>query len=156
MSEARDTLLGLTLLALVFTGPAAVAAYLLSGERAEVPMMLAAAGTSGSAAANEAPNPGRTPSAASVIAGVLYTSGTAQVDWNGEKIPVADGSYAYLGGEQTPVKKWLLIYLWTNLMHNCGGLLWRNRHQDLLDRVRQRGISVREWIDAELARRRGA
>ncbi len=96
MSKARDTLLGLTLLALVFTGPAAVAAYLLSGEGAEVPLMLAAAG---SAAASEASKPGRTPSAAPVIAGVLYTRGTAQVDWNGEKITVVDGSYAYLGGE---------------------------------------------------------
>jgi hypothetical protein len=91
MRKAGDTLLGLSLLALVFTGPAAVAAYLLSGERAEVPLMLAAAG--------EVPNPGHAPSAAPVVAGVLYTRGTVQVDWNGEKIPVADGSYAYLGGE---------------------------------------------------------
>lgn len=100
MSKARDTLLGLSLLALVFTGPAAVAAYLLSGEGAEVPLMLAAAtGAGGSAAASQAPGSGRTPSAAPVLAGVLYTRGTVQVDWNGEKIPVVDGSYAYLGGE---------------------------------------------------------
>ncbi len=96
MSKARDTLLGLTLLALVFTGPAAVAAYLLSGAGAEVPLMLAAAG---SAAVSESPNPGPAPSAVPVVSGVLYTRGTAQVDWNGEKIPVSDGSYAYLGGE---------------------------------------------------------
>ena len=99
MSKARDTLLSLTLLALVFTGPAAVAAYLLSGEPAELPLMLAAAGTGTSAPADETPKPGSTPSAAPVLAGVLYTRGTAQVDWNGEKISVADGSYAYLGGE---------------------------------------------------------
>jgi hypothetical protein len=59
--------------------------------------MLAAAGAS--APADETPKPGSTPSAAPVLAGVLYTRGTAQVDWNGEKISVADGSYAYLGGE---------------------------------------------------------
>ena len=99
MSKTRDTLLGLSLLALVFTGPAAVAAYLLSGDQTEVPLVLAAAGTSGSAAVNEATNAGRTPSVAPILAGVLYTSGTVQVDWNGEKIAVADGSYAYLGGE---------------------------------------------------------
>ena len=90
MSKARDTLLSLTLLALVLTGPAAVAAYLLSGDRAEAPLLLAAA---------EKPKPGSAPSATPVVAGVLYTSGTAQVDWNGVKIPVTDASYAYLGGE---------------------------------------------------------
>jgi hypothetical protein len=99
MSKVRDTLLSLTLLALVFTGPAAVAAYLLSGQGAEAPLMLAAADTGKGASAGEAPKPGVTPSAAPVLAGVLYTRGTAQVDWNGEKISVVDGSYAYLGGE---------------------------------------------------------
>ena len=40
MSRTRDALLTLTLLALVFSGPAAVAAYLLAGDRDEVPLML--------------------------------------------------------------------------------------------------------------------
>ena len=97
MGKVKDTLLGLTLLALVLTGPAAVAAYLLSGQGAEVPLILAAAGTG--ATASETPKPGSRPSAAPLLTGVLYTRGTAQVDWNGEKIPVSDGSYAYLGGE---------------------------------------------------------
>ena len=99
MGKFKDTLLGLTLLALVLTGPAAVAAYLLSGQGAEVPLMLAAAGTGTGAPASETPKPGSRPSAAPLLTGVLYTRGTAQVDWNGEKIPVSDGSYAYLGGE---------------------------------------------------------
>ena len=42
MRKARDTLLSLTLLGLVFTGPAAVAAYLLSSGSSEAPLMLAA------------------------------------------------------------------------------------------------------------------
>ena len=87
MSKSRDTLLGLTLLAMVFSGPAAVAAYFLGGDQADVPLILAASDdTSGS---SDAP----------VLAGVLYTTGTPEVDWNGEKTPVADGSYAYLGNE---------------------------------------------------------
>lgn len=99
MGKARETLLSLTLLVLVFTGPAAVAAYLLSGDQAELPLMLAATGDGGPAPATETPNAGSTPSASPILAGVLYTSGTARVDWNGERIPVSDGSYAYLGGE---------------------------------------------------------
>ena len=39
------------------------------------------------------------PFVAPILAGVLYTRGTAQVDWNGTKISVTDSSYAYLGGE---------------------------------------------------------
>ncbi|GMQ81785.1 MAG: hypothetical protein BMS9Abin05_1221 [Rhodothermia bacterium] len=99
MSKARDTLLSLTLLALVFTGPAAVAAYLLSSGNSEAPLMLAAATDGRPALATDTANARRQPSVASVLAGVLYTRGTAQVDWNGTKIPVVDGSYAYLGGE---------------------------------------------------------
>jgi hypothetical protein len=90
MSKARDTLLSLTLLVLVFTGPVAVAAYVLSSGNSEAPLMLAAA---------DSANSGRQPSVAPVLAGVLYTRGTAQVDWNGVRIRVADGSYAFLGGE---------------------------------------------------------
>ena len=99
MSEARDMLLSLTLVALVFTGPAAVAAYLLSGDQSELPLMLAAASDGGSAPAGGTSNPGGNQAGAPVLAGVLYTAGTPQVDWNGVNIPVANGSYAYLGGE---------------------------------------------------------
>jgi len=90
MSKARDTLLGLTLLAMVFTGPAAVAAYFLGAESGGAPLMLAA---------TEESTSGPTASGPPVLAGVLYTTGEPQVDWNGVKTPVADGSYAYLGDE---------------------------------------------------------
>jgi len=90
MSKARDTLLGVTLLAMVFTGPAAVAAYFLGAEPDAPPLMLAA---------TEDASSGSTTSGAPVPAGVLYTTGEPQVNWNGVKTPVADGSYAYLGNE---------------------------------------------------------
>ena len=98
MSRGRDTLLTLALLALVFSGPAAVAAYLVSGGQAAEPMMLAAVSDAGAApAATVADTPGEQASIP-VLMGVLYTRGTVLVDWNGVKIPVEDGSYAYLGG----------------------------------------------------------
>ena len=99
MGKPRDTLLTLTLLALVSSGPAAVAAYLIAGDRAAEPMTLAAAsdtGSGGPATASSAP-PERTRTP--VLAGLLFTRGTALVDWNGVKIPIEDGTYAYLGGE---------------------------------------------------------
>ena len=58
--------------------------------------------------------------------------------------------HAYLGAQRTPVKTWLVAYLWTNLMYNTAGLLWRNKHTDLLHRAAQCGISVREWMDSQL------
>ena len=58
--------------------------------------------------------------------------------------------YAYLGSEHTPVKIWLAAYLWTNLMYNNGGPLWRNRHRDRLDEAEAKGVSVRRWIDGQL------
>jgi hypothetical protein len=90
MSNARDTLLTVSLLALVLSGPAAVAAYVLAGEQADLPLILAAVESP------DAPTPSRAP----LLAGVLYTRGTPRVDWNGVEIPVSDGSYAYLGGEE--------------------------------------------------------
>jgi hypothetical protein len=92
-------LLSLTLLVLVFSGPAAVAAYLLSGDASQAPVMLAATGEGASAPAATPGSPPPRASATPVLTGVLYTRGTAEVDWNGVKIPVEDGSYAYLGGE---------------------------------------------------------
>lgn len=56
--------------------------------------------------------------------------------------------YDYLGEERTPVKEWLAACLWYNLSHNIHGGL--NRHKDLLERTRQGGISVREWMDSVL------
>lgn len=88
MSKARDTLLTVSLLALIFSGPAAVAAYVFSAEQPGPPVMLAAAENS------------EAPSGAPAMVGVLYTRGTPRVDWNGVDIPVSDGSYAYLGGEE--------------------------------------------------------
>jgi|GEM_PF-2537019 len=35
----------------------------------------------------------------SLVMGVLYTKGRAMVDWNGVRIPLQNGSYAYVGGE---------------------------------------------------------
>lgn len=90
MSKVRDSVLTLTLLALISSGPAAVAAYFVVGEGPDAPLALAVAGDGGSGAA---------PAGAPILAGVLYTRGSPQVDWNGARTPVSDGSYAYLGGE---------------------------------------------------------
>ena len=100
MSKRRDTLLTLALLALVFSGPAALAAYLVSGDQTTEPVMLAAVSDTG-AAPPAASVPGTRGGQAGmpVLMGVLYTRGTALVDWGGVKIPIEDGSYAYLGGE---------------------------------------------------------
>jgi hypothetical protein len=90
----------LALLVLVFSGPAAVGAYLLSDDGSPGTAVLAAIGEGGPSVATtaSAADAGQT-GGAPVLAGVLYTAGTALVDWNGVRIPVEDGSYAYLGGE---------------------------------------------------------
>jgi hypothetical protein len=95
MRTGRNTLATLALLALVFSGPAAVAAYLFSTETNTAPLMLSAV-DAGDGAATGAPVG---TAAEPVLMGVLYTRGSALVDWNGVKIPVENGSYAYLGGE---------------------------------------------------------
>jgi hypothetical protein len=99
MSRSRDTLLILTLLALVSSGPVALAAYLISADRALAPVTLAAAGDSGSAPGATAAGAPGARTGSPLLTGVLYTRGTARVNWNGVVIPVEDGSYAYLGGE---------------------------------------------------------
>lgn len=99
MGRTRDTLLTVTLLALAGSGPVALAAYLISGERAAEPVMLAAADDVGSGPGTTAAQAPGAPTGSPVIAGVLYSRGSARVDWNGVMIPVEDGSYAYLGGE---------------------------------------------------------
>jgi hypothetical protein len=61
--------------------------------------------------------------------------------------------YAYLGEERTGVKEWLAACLWHNLTHsamdadNLAGLV---RHKELLERAKQVGVSVREWMDSVL------
>ena len=59
--------------------------------------------------------------------------------------------YAHLGAERTPTKTWLAGSLWMNLMYNNAGLRWRDRPNDLLERAAELGISVREWMDRQLA-----
>lgn len=56
--------------------------------------------------------------------------------------------YAYLGDNRTPVMQWLAACLWHNLMSNVGGLLWQNKHNDLIYHAREHGISVSEWMNA--------
>lgn len=58
--------------------------------------------------------------------------------------------YAYLGAERSPVKTWLAAYLWTNLMYNTGGPLWRNRHRRRLEQAEAKGVSIRVWMDTRL------
>lgn len=58
--------------------------------------------------------------------------------------------YSYLGDNRTPVMQWLAACLWHNLMYNVSGLLWQNKHKDLIEHARKHGISVREWMDALL------
>lgn len=99
MSRTRETLAGLALLALIFSGPAAVGAYLLSGDDASDATTLAALGETPSEPSKAATGGGAARTGNAVLAGVLYTAGTALVDWNGVRIPVENGSYAYLGGE---------------------------------------------------------
>lgn len=54
--------------------------------------------------------------------------------------------YACLGEEVTAVKEWLAACLWYNLVHNeQGGLMI---HTDLMRRCKDKGITVREWMDS--------
>lgn len=58
--------------------------------------------------------------------------------------------YAYLGDKRTPVNKWLDACLWHTLVLGHAGLYnFTSRHQELIDRTKEKGISVREWIDYE-------
>ncbi len=99
MSKARDALLGLTLLGLVLSGPAAVAAYLFADDQSPARMTAAASPGDRPSSASTAQISGASPSAGGVLAGMLFTRGRAVVDWNGVVIPVENGSYAYMGGE---------------------------------------------------------
>ncbi len=61
--------------------------------------------------------------------------------------------YACLGEERTPVKEWLAACLWYNLVHNQhGGLIssWGRSHADLIQRCKDKGVIVHEWMDSVL------
>jgi hypothetical protein len=61
--------------------------------------------------------------------------------------------YACLGEERTPVKEWLAACLWYSLVHNQqGGLIgsWTSSHTDLIQRCKDKGVTVHEWIDSAL------
>jgi hypothetical protein len=57
--------------------------------------------------------------------------------------------YAYLGDKRTPVKQWLVACLWYNLAH-CwlAGLMWGDKHKDLIERAKEAGIDVNEWMNS--------
>ena len=61
--------------------------------------------------------------------------------------------YACLGEERTPVKEWLAVCLWYNLVHNqMGGLIgsFTSSHTDLIQRCKDKGVTVDEWMDSVL------
>lgn len=60
--------------------------------------------------------------------------------------------YACLGGEHTPVKKWLAGCLWFTLalMPPASLYRWGWQHKALLESASAQGISVRKWMDAVL------
>jgi len=61
--------------------------------------------------------------------------------------------YTYVGEERTPVKEWLAASLWFFLVLSPPASLykWDRWHKELLETAMAQGISVREWMDAELA-----
>ena len=63
--------------------------------------------------------------------------------------------YAHLGDDRTPVREWLAACLWHNLMHNTAGLLWQDKHKELLERAQANGVGAREWKDSVLQGPRG-
>jgi hypothetical protein len=61
--------------------------------------------------------------------------------------------YACLGEERTPVKEWLAACLWYNMVHNQqGGLIgsWTSSHTDLIQRCKDKGVTVHEWMNSVL------
>jgi len=61
--------------------------------------------------------------------------------------------YACLGEESTAVIEWLAACLWYNLVHNQhGGLIgsWTSSHTDLIQRCKDKGVTVDEWRDSVL------
>lgn len=64
--------------------------------------------------------------------------------------------YAYLG-ERAPVKKWLATCLWYKVALEPPASLyrWGRRHRELLAVASEKGLSVREWMDAALGKEGG-
>jgi hypothetical protein len=60
--------------------------------------------------------------------------------------------YAYLGEDHAPVKKWLAACLWYTVALAPPASLYNHgrRYRGLLASTRQKGFSVREWMDAAL------
>lgn len=60
--------------------------------------------------------------------------------------------YAYLGEDHTPEKIWLAACLWYTLvlMPPASLYQWGHRHEDLMTRAADNGISLREWMDTTL------
>jgi hypothetical protein len=61
--------------------------------------------------------------------------------------------YAYLGDDHAPVKRWLAASLWYKFVLEPPASLyrWGRRHKELLARAASEGISVRTWMDEQLA-----
>jgi len=60
--------------------------------------------------------------------------------------------YAYLGDNRTPTNEWLVACLWYTLTLEPPASLykWGWRHKELLESTKEKGISVREWMDSVL------
>ena len=93
----KEPFLVAALLLGIFVGPVALANYLLASGPAAPQLQLAAV-TDGIAPGLEEGQPSGE-GASALVAGVLYTSGKATINWNGVSLPIENGSYAYVGGE---------------------------------------------------------
>jgi len=62
--------------------------------------------------------------------------------------------YAYLGDARTPVREWLAACLWYKVTLEPPASLykWGWRHEELLAKAAEKGISVRTWMDSALSR----
>ena len=60
--------------------------------------------------------------------------------------------YAYLGNNRTPGNQWLVACLWYKLVLEPPASLykWGWRHNKLVENAKEKGISVREWMDSVL------
>jgi len=65
-------------------------------------------------------------------------------------------TYATLGEEHTPVKRWLAACLWHQFVLNPPASLyhWGWRHKELLARAGAQSVSIRTWMDGQLSEAR--
>ena len=96
MSPSKQTLLVGALLLGIFAGPVAFASYFLTASPSMARLHLAATHEAEQVSDQSTGSQGAT---GPLLAGVLYASGKATVNWNGVDLQIEDGSYAYLGGE---------------------------------------------------------